>query len=99
MKSSTKQMITVALAADETIDSTSRKQLAQALAGKQRAGKQIGTKEAAAILGIHPISLRRLEKRGAISAVRLSKRRIRWFLEDVTRLRDQGVEIDRGVEK
>ena len=57
--------------------------------GKQKR-ELITTKEACAILGVNPVTLRRYEQRGIISAIRYTKRRIRWDKDDILELKYTG---------
>jgi len=53
--------------------------------------RRLGTRrDAAAILGVHPGSIQRYERRGVLSAIRVSARRVRFDLDAVERLANYG---------
>ncbi len=48
------------------------------------------TRQAAEILGVHPRTVERLEKRGLLKAIRIGKRLRRWNLNEVEKLAAEG---------
>jgi CHAD domain-containing protein len=58
---------------------------------KASARRRLGTKrDAAAILGCHPESVKRYARRGLLHPVRITARRVRYDLDEVIRLADHG---------
>lgn len=75
-----KDMIIAALNADPTATPAQKRRVLDALNDtQQRKDRMLSTRQACELLGgIHPITLRRLEKRQVLIPVRYSKRKLRW---------------------
>jgi hypothetical protein len=99
MTEQTGATIRAAMSIDTTITPEEEKHLRRALG--ERRGKQsrtlITTTEACEILECNPVTLRRYENRGLITAIRYSQRKIRWDRDDVLELRDNGIPIEEGA--
>ena len=91
MQERTKEHIRLALASDPDISGQLKKRVFSLLEGKPPRRKLIPTREACEILDCHPITLRRLEKRGHLKAIRLSARKIRWDLDEIQNFADYGI--------
>lgn len=60
---------------------------------RKQTHRRLGTKhDAAAILGIHSESVKRYARRGLLRPIKITARRIRYDLDEVTRLANYGAE-------
>jgi len=57
----------------------------------------ISNKEAAKLLGIHPLTLRNWQNSGKIEAVRTAGGHYRYRLSDIVALQEQGFPAERAV--
>jgi predicted DNA-binding transcriptional regulator AlpA len=87
----TKEHILLALSSDPDISGQLAKRVFSLLEGKSPRRKLISTRDACEILNCHPITLRRLEKRGHFKAIRLSARKIRWDRDEIQNFADYGI--------
>lgn len=88
MKQTTLELIKNVLATDETVKSSEfqniLKQLKTTGAGsKPRPGT---IKQAAAILDVHPVTVRRYAQAGLLNPIRITKRKVRYDLNEVEKL-------------
>jgi len=61
--------------------------------GRKQGRRRMGTKhDAAAILGIHSESVKRYARRGLLHPIKITARRCRYDLDEVTRLANYGAE-------
>jgi hypothetical protein len=88
-----RDIITAALNADHTVTPAHKKRILAAIEGKpKRPDKQLTTKQACELLeGIHPITMGRLEKRGHLTPIRYSKRKIRWRESELLEFLESGI--------
>lgn len=86
-------IIKAAIECDATIDPEQRERILNALepAPKKPKAVLITTKEAAALLGVHIVTLRRYSKDGKLTPIRYSARKIRWNRNEVEILSVEGV--------
>lgn len=92
MTEQTKTQIKICISADNTITNDEQKHIDRALGrnnGRTRKAL-ISTKEAASLLECSVMTLYRYEKKGSVSAIRYSARKIRWDKDEVTSFRDNG---------
>ena len=91
MQDITREHIKLALASDPEISGHMKKRVFSFLEGKSPRRKLISTRDACEILDCHPVTLRRLEKRGYVRAIRLSARKIRWDRDEIQNFADYGI--------
>ena len=92
MKQTTLELIKNVLATDETLTSSDvqniLKQIKTAGAGvKPRPGT---IKQAAAILEVHPVTVRRYAQAGLLNPIRITQRKVRYDLNEVEQLANIG---------
>lgn len=76
------------------------KQIQSVLCGKPKRRRLGSTKDACTILNnCHPETLRRYEQRGHLNAIRHSKRKLRWDLDEVEAFANSGVSNTEGGEE
>lgn len=88
VKTATIITIETILDADRSIPKSKREKIMDILLDRSpppppKKTKLITTKQAAEIIGIHPVSMRKLGLQGKIPVIRFSARKIRYDLEDV----------------
>lgn len=92
MKPTTFELIKNVLAADETIQPEDakaiEKQLRASTSGKKPRPGTI--KEAAKILDVHPVTVRRYAQAGLLTPIRITCRKVRYDLEEVEALAVSG---------
>ena len=88
-----KDIIVAALNADPTATPAQKRRVLDALSDtQQRKDRMLSTRQACELLGgIHTITLRRLEKRGILTPVRYSKRKLRWRESQLTEFLANGI--------
>ena len=94
MLPNTKTIIEAALGSDATI-SRERKDEIQSVLNPQASSQKrilITTKKASEILEVSVVTLRKYEKRGLLTPIRYTARRIRWDRKDVETFKMQGVQ-------
>ena len=94
MQKQTKKHIELALESDPDINKRMRKKALDLLEGKTERRQLITTRYACEILGCHPLTLRRMEKRGHIQAIRYSARRLRWDKNQIIEFSNRGIQQD-----
>ena len=91
MLANTKAIINAAIEGDATLTPEQRVRITEAINPKPKIKPRLGTtKEAARILSISTVTLRKYAKQGLLSPVRYTRRRIRWDLNEIESFRDQG---------
>lgn len=92
MKPATIELIKNVLSTDETVlPVDAQKVLKQIAAVNGEQKPRPGTiKEAARILDVHPVTVRRYAKAGLLSPIRLSARKVRYNLNEVEHLAQAG---------
>ncbi|VGO13466.1 hypothetical protein PDESU_02023 [Pontiella desulfatans] len=94
MKPATIELIKNVLSTDDTVLPTDAQKVLKQLAavnGEQK--PRPGTiKEAARILDVHPVTVRRYAKAGLLSTIRLSARKVRYNLNEVEHLAQAGID-------
>lgn len=91
MQQATRTSIAALIAADPTTTPEQRRAIIRACQ-RQHLRRKLGTvRQAADILQVHPRTVQRYERAGLLTAVRYSPRRIRYDLDQVQRLADEGV--------
>ncbi len=98
MKQETLTTVRAILSADSE---TTEEQTAAILAvcSRKQTHRRLGTKhDAAAILGLHPESIKRYARRGLLHPIKITARRVRFDLDEVTRLANYGAEAGEGVQ-
>lgn len=95
MKPSTLAIIETTLTSDETLSSeetrTILKKLHSALPEhKPRPGT---IKDAAKILDVHPVTVRRYAKAGLLTPIRITARKVRYDLNEVEKLAQTGIDL------
>jgi uncharacterized protein YfaA (DUF2138 family) len=92
MKPTTIELIKNVLAADETIPpdeaNVIEKQLKASASGKKTRPGTI--KEAAKILDVHPVTVRRYAQAGLLTPIRITSRKVRYDLNEVQKLAESG---------
>jgi len=96
MKPTTIAIIETALSSDETIhpeqaDSIIKKLRTPKSSRKPRPGT---IKQAAAILDVHPVTVRRYAQAGLLTPIRITVRKVRYDLNEVENLALSGQRID-----
>jgi hypothetical protein len=96
MKRETLSTIGTLLQADPTVSEENTGRLLEMIQNpkKPKPKDLISTKEAAAILKIHPKSLWRWQALGYIQPIRYTARRVRWNFDDVERLAVEGTRVN-----
>lgn len=97
MKPTTLELIKNVLAADETILPADAQTIVKQLTAS-RIGRKVrpGTiKQAAEILKVHPVTVRRYAQAGLITPIRITARKVRYDLNEVEDLANTG--SDTGV--
>ncbi|MFC1762223.1 helix-turn-helix transcriptional regulator [Planctomycetota bacterium] len=93
MLTNTKTIIEAAMNGDATLTQEQRATIAAALnPGKKEKPKLITTKQAAKVLDVSTVTLRKYEKQGLLHPIRYTRRRIRWDLNEVEAFRDRGLQ-------
>jgi len=93
MQDRTKEHVLLALSSDPDISGQLQRKVLSLLEGRTHRRKLISTREACGILyDCHPITLRRLEKRGHLQAIRLSARKIRWDESEIIEFANRGIQ-------
>ena len=94
MLPNTKTIIEAALGIDATISQEQREKIKAVLNPKISPSKRnlITTKKASEILEISAVTLRKYEKRGLLTTIRYSPRRIRWDRDEIETFKLQGVQ-------
>lgn len=88
MKTATIITIETIMEADRTIPKTKREKVMDILLDRApeppaKKKKLINTREAAEIIGIHPVTLRNLAQKGTIPVIRFSARKLRYDQEAI----------------
>ena len=88
MKTATLITIETILEADRSIPRAKKEKVMDILLDRSpppppKKKKLITTKQAAEIIGIHPVSMRKLGQQGKIPVIRFSARKLRYDLEDI----------------
>jgi len=96
MNKTTKEYIKLALASDPDVDGKLQRKVFSLLEGKTTCRNLGTTNQACEILECHPVTVRRLEKRGHLQAIRLSARKIRWDLDEIQNFADYGISVKDG---
>ena len=96
MKPTTLAIIETALSSDETVhpeqaDSILKRLRAPSSSRKPRPGT---IKQAAAILEVHPVTVRRYANAGLLTPIRITARKVRYDLNEVEDLALSGCHID-----
>jgi hypothetical protein len=92
MKSETLTTIRAILAADPETTPQQAQTALDSLTRKQDR-RRLGTKhDAAAILGLHPESVKRYARRGLLHPIKITSRRVRYDLAECERLANYGAE-------
>ena len=94
MQEQTRKYIELALAGDPTIDQPMKKKALKLLEGRSEHRRLITTKRACELLSCHPLTLRRMEKRGHIQAIRYSARRLRWDESQILEFANCGIQME-----
>ncbi|MBU0676920.1 MAG: helix-turn-helix domain-containing protein [Verrucomicrobia bacterium] len=94
MKTETKTTIETILNADGSLSDSEREVITKALAGGNTRRRMGTARQAAEILGVHPRTVHRYARMGLLHPARQTARRIRFDLEEVSRLSTEGV-VDR----
>ena len=93
MKQTTRELIKNVLSTDETVLPVDAKKVLKqldAVNGMQK--PRPGTiKEAARILDVHPVTVRRYAKAGILNPIRISSRKVRYNLNEVEQLAQVGI--------
>ncbi len=91
-------LIASAIETDPTIPAEHRKRILDACRnpGHKPQPRMGGVREAAEILRVHPRTVQRYERRGLLTAVRLSKRLLRYNLTEVECLATHGADAVEG---
>lgn len=92
MNNNTKNLINAALAMDASVTDSEKQAISRALSGSQKA-VMITAKAVCEQLGITRRTLSNWEKDGVICGRRMSKRKIRFNQEEITRLLTEGIEM------
>lgn len=92
MKQTTIELIKNVLSTDETVlPADAQKVLKQLTAGNEIKKPRPGTiKEAARILDVHPVTVRRYANVGLLNPIRISSRNVRYNLNEVEHLAQAG---------
>jgi len=100
MKPTTLNLIKNVLSTDETIlPEDAREVLNQLKASGVDKKPRPGTiKEAAKILEVHPVTVRRYAQAGLLTPIRITCRKVRYDLNEVEELATSGVHTKSGVE-
>ncbi len=94
MLTNTKAIIEAAIGGDATLTPEQRDKIAEAINPEPKKKPRLGTtKEAARILGVSTVTLRKYERLGLLHPVRYTRRRIRWDLNEIENFRDQGLQV------
>ena len=95
MLPNTKTIIEAALGSDATITHDEKRKIQSALDPGASSPKRtlITTEQAAEIVGVSTVTLRQYEKKGLLTPIRYSARRIRWDRDEVEAFRRQGVQV------
>lgn len=92
MNNNTKNLINAALAMDASMSEDEKQAIRRVMTGSQKA-VMITAKAVCEQLGITRRTLSNWEKDGVICGRRMSKRKIRFNQEEVTRLLTEGIEM------
>lgn len=95
MKQTTLELIKNVLATDETISPDDAKTILKRMkTGSIRKNRPGTIKQAAEILDVHPVTIRRYAKAGLIHPIRITQRKVRYDLNEVERLANNGKQIE-----
>lgn len=94
MKPSTLAIIETALASDETLPSEETRSILKKLRSASTEQKpRPGTiKDAAKILEVHPVTVRRYAKAGLLTPIRITARKVHYDLNEVEQLAQTGID-------
>jgi len=92
MKPTTLELIKNVLATDETITSEHARSIVNQLEAQAivRAARPGTIDEAAKILGVHPVTVRRYAKQGLLTPIRITARNVHYDLNEVEQLAHTG---------
>lgn len=93
MKTTTLAIIETALSSDDTVHPEQAEIILKKLSDTEpRRKPRPGTiKQAAAILDVHPVTIRRYAQAGLLTQIRITCRKVRYDLNEVQDLADSGV--------
>ena len=92
MQTTTRAGIAALLKVDPDVTAAQEMKVLNACNSGRRVTRNLVTrKQAAATLGLHPETISRYVKKGALRAIRTSRRRIRYDLEEVEALAREGL--------
>lgn len=92
MKVEIRRAVEAMLASDDSVSSDELNRIQGALEGNLNAKPRMGTiKEAARILVCHPRTVERYARMGLLCPRRITKRRVRYDLNEVERLATRGI--------
>jgi len=92
MLNSTLTTIETIVKADPTIDPELAERIAEMCKSPKRPGPRVTVKRAAEVLGVHPRTIGRYVRDGKIRAIKTSRRRIRYDLNQIEAIALEGVE-------
>jgi len=94
MLPNTKTIIEAALGSDATISQDQKEKIKAVLNPQTSPSKRnlITTKKASEVLGVSTVTLRKYEKKGLLTPIRYSLRRIRWDRDEIETFRLEGVQ-------
>lgn len=96
MKPETLVAIRMLLLADQTVDEGKRREVLAACTRVQRHRKLMTARQAAEILGCHPMTIKRYVRRGVLTQIRFSARKIRYDLDEVEAFASDGLDAARS---
>ena len=91
MLASTLATIETVIRADTSVGEEQTQRILEACRRSSRPGRRVTVRKAAEVLGVHPRTISRYVQEGKLHAIRLSKRRIRYDLNEVERFAMNGV--------
>lgn len=98
MKPQTIEAIRMLLTADPTVDELKRRDVLAACNRVQRHRKLVTARKAAETLGCHPKTVERYAKRGLLTVIRFSARKLRYDLDELEAFASDGLDAARHKE-
>ena len=100
MRDETLAAIGMLLRADDSVDDAKLKEVLSACRRKQRQHRKLITVgKAAELLGCHPMTVKRYAKKGLLSPIRFSARKVRYDLEEIEAFARDGLDANREEEE